>query len=174
MLTREQLLAVMPFARKRVDLFLPHLVAAMDEFEINTPLRQAAFLAQVGHESGQLRYVLELASGAAYEGREDLGNVEEGDGVRFKGRGLIQITGRGNYLRCSMALFNDDRLIHFPELLEDPRHACRSAAWFWQSHGLNELADTSNFRRITRIINGGYNHYDQRLELYNNAREVLV
>ncbi|HYD58981.1 MAG TPA: glycoside hydrolase family 19 protein [Noviherbaspirillum sp.] len=172
-MTGDQLLAIMPLAKRRVDLFLPHLVAAMAEYEINTPARQAAFLAQIGHESGQLLYVRELASGEAYENRKDLGNSEEGDGVRFKGRGLIQVTGRANYLSCSMALFGDDRLLHFPELLEDPRNACRSAAWFWHSHGLNALADAGNFRRITKLINGGYTHYEQRVALHEKAREVL-
>lgn len=173
-MTREQLLAIMPHAARRVDTYLPHLVAAMAEYEINTPARQAAFLAQIGHESGQLRYVRELASGDDYENRADLGNTEEGDGVRFKGRGLVQVTGRANYLSCSMALFGDDRLIHFPELLEDPRHACRSAAWFWHSRGLNELADVGNFRRITKLINGGFNHYEQRVSLHEKAKEVLA
>jgi putative chitinase len=148
----------------------------MAEFEINTPARQAAFLAQIGHESGQLRYVRELASGEDYEGRKDLGNVEPGDGERYKGRGLIQITGRKNYLACSMALFNDDRLIQFPELLEDPTNACRSAGWFWKSSGLNELADEgmASFGIVTRRINGGLNGMADRLTLYRKAQEVLA
>lgn len=175
MITRDQLLTVMPYAAKRIDTFLPHLVATMEEFAINTPDRQAAFLAQVGHESGQLRYVLELASGEDYEGRKDLGNVEDGDGVRFKGRGLIQITGRTNYRACSLALFNDDRLLHFPELLEDPRNACRSAGWYWSSRRLNELADEGlpAFGVITKRINGGLNGTNDRLALYRRAQGVL-
>jgi len=178
-MTRDQLLAIMPHAKKRIDVFLPHLAAAMAEYEINTPARQAAFLAQIGHESGQLLYVRELASGQAYDVGElamRLGNTPEDDddGERYKGRGLIQVTGRDNYLSCSMALFGDDRLLHFPELLEDARNACRSAAWFWRSHGLNELADAGNFRRITKLINGGYTHYEQRLALHEKAREVLI
>lgn len=168
------LLAIMPYAKARISTFLPHLEAAMAEYQINTPNRQAAFLAQIGHESGQLRYVRELASGEAYEGRKDLGNTEKGDGVRFKGRGLVQITGRSNYLTCSMALFGDDRLLHFPELLEDPRNACRSAAWFWHSRGLNELADAGNFKRITKLINGGFNGMADRQALYDKAKEVLA
>lgn len=173
-MNRADLLKIMPFAAKRVDAFLQPLNDAMQDFQINTPARQAAFLAQVGHESGQLVYVRELASGEAYEFRKDLGNTEEGDGTRFKGRGLIQVTGRNNYLACSMALFGDDRLLHFPELLEDPSNACRSAAWFWHSRGLNDLADAGNFKRITKLINGGYTHYDQRLALYEKAKEVLA
>lgn len=173
-MTAAELLAIMPYAKARISVFLPHLEAAMAEYQINTPDRQAAFFAQVGHESGQLRYVRELASGEAYEGRKDLGNTQKGDGVRFKGRGLVQITGRANYLACSLALFGDDRLWHFPELLEDPAYACRSAAWFWHSRGLNELADAGNFKRITKLINGGFNGMADRQALYDKAKEVLA
>jgi putative chitinase len=173
-MTPEDMLRIMPYAKPHIAAFFTPLCSAMDEFQISTPARQAAFLAQVGHESGQLQYVRELASGAAYEGRADLGNTEHGDGPRFKGRGLIQITGRSNYLRCSTALFGDDRLVQFPELLEDPQNACRSAGWFWQSHGLNDLADAGNFLRITKIINGGTNGYADRSALYVTAKEVLA
>lgn len=168
----EDLLAIMPFAKARISTFLEPLNLAMEEFQINTPARQAAFLAQIGHESGQLRYVRELASGKAYEGRLDLGNTEHGDGVRFKGRGLIQVTGRANYRECGKALGLD--LITHPELLEEPLHACRSAAWFWKSRGLNELADAGDFMRITRRINGGTNGMADRQALYVAAKEVLA
>jgi putative chitinase len=171
-MTASDLLAIMPFAKARIGTFLDPLNAAMGEFDINTPARQAAFLAQVGHESGQLRYVRELASGQAYEGRKDLGNTEPGDGVRFKGRGLIQVTGRANYLTCGQALHLD--LIERPELLEEPLHACRSAAWFWKSRGLNELADVGDFMRITRRINGGTNGMADRQALYIVAKEILA
>lgn len=175
-MTEQDLLQIMPYAKPRIAAFFSPLLAAMEEFQINTPDRRAAFLAQVGHESGQLRYVKELASGEAYEGRKDLGNTEPGDGVRFKGRGLIQITGRANYLQCSRALFGDDRLLEFPELLEDPVYACRSAGLFWQSHRLNELADggMQEFGLITRRINGGTNGMADRLALYRRANEVLA
>lgn len=173
-MTADDLLKIMPIAKPHIAAFLSPLNAAMEEFGINTPARQAAFIAQIGHESGRFWYVRELASGAAYEGRKDLGNTEKGDGVRFKGRGLIQITGRENYLLCSQALFNDDRLIQFPELLEDPVYACRSAGWYWQTHGLNELADAGNFLRITKIINGGTTGYADRTALYVTAKRVLA
>lgn len=161
----------MPYTKK-ADVFAGPLTAAMEEFGIAaTPLRQAAFLAQIAHESGSLRYVLEIASGAAYEGRADLGNNEPGDGPYFRGRGLIQITGRSNYRQCGEALGLP--LLDEPELLEEPANAARSAAWFWHSRGLNELADAQDFERITRKINGGLNGYADRCEHYKRARLVL-
>lgn len=173
MITLEQLRAIMPQARSRADVYLLPLQEAMTEYGIDTPVRRAAFLAQVAHESGQLRYVRELASGEAYEGRADLGNTLPGDGIRFKGRGLIQITGRANYRACSLALFGDLRLLTQPELLEAPSPACRSAAWFWASRGLNALADAGDFRAITRRINGGINGYAERLAAFERAQAVL-
>jgi putative chitinase len=169
--TKEQLLAILPYAKGKVDVYLPFLNAAMDEFEINTPARQAAFIAQIGHESAQFRYVEELASGAAYEGRADLGNTMPGDGVKYKGRGLIQITGKVNYIAAMLALNVD--CVSAPEMLEHPDYACRSAAWFWKTHGLNELADAGAFEKITRRINGGLNGQDDRLALWNVAKKVL-
>ncbi|MGF6116719.1 putative chitinase [Janthinobacterium lividum] len=163
---------IMPLAGRRATLFLAPLNAAMAEFDIDTPLRQASFLAQVGHESGQLRYVRELASGAAYEGRADLGNVIAGDGVRFKGRGLLQVTGRANYAACGVALGLD--LLAAPQLLEQTTAACRSAGWFWQSRGLNRLTDAGDQERVTRRINGGLNGLAERLALYAAARKVLA
>ena len=163
---------IMPLAGRRATLFLAPLNAAMVEFSIDTPLRRASFLAQVGHESGQLRYVRELASGAAYEGRADLGNVIAGDGVRFKGRGLLQVTGRANYAACGVALGLD--LLAAPQLLEQTFFACRSAGWFWQSRGLNRLADADDQERVTRRINGGVNGLAERLALYQAARKVLA
>lgn len=170
-MTGAQLLAIMPFAGQRAALYLAPLNNAMQEFGIDTPARQASFLAQVGHESAQLRYVRELASGAAYEGRSDLGNVIAGDGVRYKGRGLLQVTGRANYAACGVAL--DIDLLAAPQLLEQPGAACRSAAWFWQSRGLNSLADAGDQERVTRRINGGLNGLADRLALFQVARKVL-
>lgn len=175
MITLDQLRKIMPYAGPRAGVFFEPLTAAMAEFGIDTPLRQAAFLAQVAHESGSLRYVREIADGSAYEGRADLGNTEPGDGQHFKGRGLIQITGRANYRAASLALFGDDMLlIKHPQLLEEDVPACRSAAWFWWSRGLNTLADTGQFRAITRKINGGFNGYADRLAYYERAKGVLA
>lgn len=163
---------IMPYAKSKAALYAPLLDSAMREFDINTPARQASFLSQVGHESGQLRYVRELASGAAYDGRKDLGNTQPGDGERYRGRGLIQITGRDNYIAAMMAL--DVDVLEHPELLETPVLACRSAAWFWKSHGLNELADAGDQVKVTRRINGGTNGLADRLALFDVAKRVLA
>lgn len=179
MVTLDQLRVIMPYAGRRADTYIGPLTRAMDEFEITTPPRQAAFLAQIAHESGSLHYVRELASGEAYDtGRlaARLGNTPEddGDGERYKGRGLIQITGRSNYQQCSIALFSDGaHLLDHPEILEQPEHAARSAAWFWYSRSLNALADQGKFELITRKINGGTNGLADRLAYYARAQRVL-
>lgn len=149
----------------------PCLLQTMVEFEIDRPLRQAHFLAQVAHESDRFRTLEEYASGEDYEGRDDLGNIYGGDGVRYKGRGLIQITGRANYADCGHALGVD--LINNPKRLADPALACQSAGWFWDKHRLNLLADRDDAEAITRIINGGLNGYDERLNLLKAAKRVL-
>lgn len=161
----------MPFAKARIPSFVAPLNGAMHEFHINSPIRQAAFIAQIAHESGELRYVEEIASGIAYEYRKDLGNTQPGDGMKFKGRGLIQITGRNNYHECGKALGVD--LITNPELLETNDLACRSAAWFWASRGLNDLADKGDYIRICRRINGGYNGLKERQAYHARAKMAL-
>ena len=180
-MTLAQLQQIFPRARSLAGVFISSLNLAMLNRQINTPQRAAAFLAQIGHESGELHYVRELGSDQ-YLSKYDtgvlaarLGNTPEadGDGQKYRGRGLIQITGRRNYLACSQALFGDDRLLLQPQLLEQPQWACESAAWFWQSNGLNELADNDQFTTITRRINGGLNGLDDRLQLWARAKAVL-
>ena len=171
MITGAQLLKIMPLAKARAGSFLASLNAAMQEFHINTVLRQAAFLAQLAHESGQLRYMEEIASGAAYEGRKDLGNTQPGDGMRYKGRGPIQLTGRANYLNCGNALGLD--LVSNPEIVSTVDVGCRVAGWFWVTKGLNLLADERDFDRITRRINGGTNGARERQAYYAAALDVL-
>lgn len=174
-MTLSELLKIMPKAgAKRASLFLGPLNRAMKERRITTPARQAAFLAQIAHESGQLIYTRELADGRAYEGRRDLGNFEKGDGPKFRGRGLIQITGRANYRASSLALYGDERLLQTPELLEAPEGAAQSAAWFWAANNLNDLADYNNFDAITRRINGGTNGAEERLAFYQIAKSVFA
>lgn len=156
--------------------WLPFLAQAMEEFEINTPARQAMFLAQIGHESGSLHYSAEIwgptPAQARYEGRKDLGNTEAGDGSRFRGRGLIQITGRTNYEATGEALGLD--LLASPELLAQPELAARSAAWWWKNHGLNEIADTGDNFRATKRINGGTNGLEDRMARFETAKQVFA
>ncbi|WP_137823638.1 glycoside hydrolase family 19 protein [Pseudomonas sp. D(2018)] len=181
-ITREQLLQILPNAgSQRVALFTPAINGAVRRWAINTPKRMAAFLAQVGHESGHLKYVRELG-GAAYLAKYDTGKLAErlgntpeadGDGQLYRGRGLIQITGRYNYQMASIALFGDARLLKEPWLLEEPDWAVQSAGWFWFSKELNTLADAGEFVRITRIINGGTNGLTERREIWARARKVL-
>ena len=173
MITTDLLRRIMPESGPRAALFTVPLVTAAAEFDINTAERVAAWLAQLAHESGQLRYVRELASGEAYERRRDLGNTQPGDGARFRGRGLIQITGRANYEQLRVALGLD--CVAHPEILEDPHNAARVSGWFWKGRGLNELADggTVNFTKITRRINGGTNGLADREMFYSRARAAL-
>lgn len=186
--------------RRRLELFVESLNATLAEFSIDTLGRCSAFLAQIAHESGGFNYVRELASGKAYDTGSlaaRLGNTPEadGDGQRYKGRGLIQITGRRNYENCAAAL--DLPLLDQPEFLEEPLHACRSAGWFWtagarlnlskraQMHfqatglsveglDLNEVADMGDFEGITLAINGGLNGQGERLALFRRAQASLA
>ena len=174
-ITVQQLLQILPNAGPVAGVFTPLLNTAMVRYQIVGPKRIAAFIAQIGHESGQLRYVKEIwgptKAQVRYEGRADLGNSQPGDGSKFRGRGLIQITGRANYMACGEGLGLD--LIKQPELLEKPQHACMSAAWFWATNGLNTLADVGDITKISRRINGGSNGLQDRLAFFKKACEVL-
>ena len=192
MVTLDQLKAIAPNA-KYVTLgsYLPFLSNALDKYNINTPSRLAAFFSQVAHESCDFNYVKEIASGKEYDtGKKaiDLGNTPEadGDGEFFKGRGLIQITGRNNYKACSVALFGNECLLKTPALLESPQYAVLSACWFWDKvKNLNLIADKpedwhkpgphnySKFQWITILINGGLNGYTDRLQKYEVAKKVF-
>jgi putative chitinase len=155
----------------RLDPFIVPLNETLEKYQINTPLRIQMFLAQVGHESGQFRYMEELASGSAYENRKDLGNMSPGDGVKYKGRGLIQITGRRNYALCSLEL--DLPLLETPELLAQLPWAVQSAGWYWSSRNLNSYCDKGDFETLTKRINGGLNGYADRVMLYKRAIEAF-
>ncbi|NNA03665.1 glycoside hydrolase family 19 protein [Pseudomonas lundensis] len=179
-ITQQQLQQILPNAGQTAGVFVPVLNTAMVRFQIIGTKRVAAFIAQIGHESGQFRYVRELGSDQ-YLSKYDtgslakrLGNTPEadGDGQKYRGRGLIQITGRANYKACGEALGLD--LIRQPELLEKPQHACMSAAWFWASRGLNTMADAGQFDKITQRINGGQNGAADRQALYARALKVLA
>jgi putative chitinase len=170
--TVAQLRGVMPnLSEAKAKQYLPYLNQAMAEANITTPQRKEMFLAQLAHESGELRYMEEIASGAAYEGRKDLGNTEPGDGKRYKGRGPIQLTGRANYRAAGKALGID--LEGHPERAKDPDVAFRIAGWYWQSRNLNSYADQGNFREVTRRINGGYNGMASREAYYHRAQNVF-
>lgn len=156
------------------------LQAACDKYGITAPLDVAAFLATLGVESGRLVYVKEIwgptLAQQRYEGRVDLGNTQPGDGKRFMGRGLIQITGRRNYLLCGTGLDLD--LIAHPELLEQPNDAALSAGWFWHNNKLSALA--GDFLAVSRTVNLGNPHakampngYSERLALYGAAKKAL-
>lgn len=172
-LTAEQLHAVLPGARfADVARYRPPLIAGMAGRGIDTPLRIAHFLAQIGHESGHLRHAEEIADGSRYEGRADLGNTQPGDGRRFKGRGLIQLTGRANYAAYGAAI-GADLLADPAQVATNPALAVDVACWFWESRGLNALADANDLERITRRINGGLNGLADRRAIMARARVVV-
>lgn len=171
-ITADQLRAVMPnLPADKAAQYLPLINAAMAEARIDTPKRQAAFLAQIAHESAELKYFEEIASGAAYEGRGDLGNTRPGDGRRYKGRGPIQLTGRANYRAAGQALGLD--LEGNPPMAAQPDVGFRTAGWFWDTKDLNTLADAGDFREITHRINGGYNGEAARERYYAAAKKAL-
>ena len=199
-ITSQQLLQILPNAGQSAGVFVSALNTAMNRYQIVGLKRVAAFVAQVGHESGQLtrlvenlnyradalrktwpsRFDVELATTAArkpeqianiaYSNR--MGNTAPGDGWKYRGRGLIQLTGQTNYRLCGEALGID--LLAQPELLEKPQHACMAAAWFWGSNGLNTLADAGKFDAITQRINGGQTGAADRQGLYARALKVLA
>lgn len=180
---------------------LPFLLQTMKEFEINTLLRIAAFIAQTAHESAGYAVFLEnlnysaeallktwpsrfTRESAAVCARQPqkianrvycnrLGNGDEvsGDGWRYRGRGVIQITGRSNYQECGIGLGLD--LISFPELLEHPVNAFRSAGLYWKSHKCHAFADSGNFVGLTKAINGALNGLDDRKVYYVRAKSVF-
>lgn len=147
---------------------MPQMVT---RFDINTPVRQQHFLAQLAHESDHFQTTREYASGKAYEGRKDLGNTQKGDGVRFRGRGLIQLTGRANYSSASKAL--DQPFVDDPDLVERFPAAAVVSGWFWATHGLNALADKDDVRAVTKRINGGYNGLASRTALLATAKTMI-
>lgn len=201
MISPDDLRQIMPAARGAADLYYQPLSAAADRFDISTPARLAAFLAQVAEESAQLNRISEnlnyraaslaalfprhfdAASAAAvehqperianilYAGRMGNGDESSGDGWLYRGRGLIQITGRDNYGACGDALGLP--LLDQPDLLLQPDGAAMSAAWYWGSHHLNDLADAGDFVGITRKINGGTFGEGDRESFWNAAKQVL-
>ena len=182
-ITIQQLRAIFTQAPlKKLEAYLPLLNAAMTEAQINTKLRKSAFLAQVAHESAEFIYMKEQGSQAYFtrmydiNGRRpkkarELGNLSPGEGAKYAGRGPIQVTGKTNYRSCGKALGLD--LVNHPELVEVPAIAFRASAWYWRHRGINEAADRRDFRRVTKLVNGGYRHYADRVKYYNRALGVL-
>lgn len=160
----------------RAARWLPYISAAMAEYGINTPERKAMFLAQIGHESGSLKYTEEVWGPTPvqlrYEGRKDLGNTEPGDGYRCRGLGPIQLTGRFNLTAAGNALGVD--LINDPEQRKNLQTLSRIAGWFWSTHGCNAFADVGDNVGCTRRINGGVNGLDDRHKRYAAAKLALI
>jgi len=157
-----------------INKFLGPLNDTLTRYQITTPIRIACFLAQIAHESSCLQFVRELADGSAYDKQplaRDLGNTQPGDGPKYKGRGLIQVTGKYNYEQLSKDL-GGDFLTH-PELLEQPKLAALTAGWYWNKRNLNQYCDSGDFRMLTLKINGGFNGWDSRVTYYLYAQKAL-
>lgn len=195
-LTRERFEEILPKANP--DLWLDPINEVLEKFEIDTPKRVAAFLANCAHESNQFRILEEnlnysaqglrrvwpgrfpteeiakqyarnpmKIANRAYGNRMGNGPEFTGDGWKYRGRGLIQLTGKVNYARCSIELFGDERLVDDPDLLLQPEYALTSAAWFWDRNNLSFFADREDMGKITKTINGGMNGYEERISYYN-------
>ncbi len=171
--TKEKLGVVMPRALpEKIDLLYEPLVKAMSKYQITTALRAAHFIAQVGHETASFLYMEEIASGSAYEGRTDLGNIQTGDGTRFKGRGLIQLTGRTNYTAYSKDC-GVDYVGNPTAVSSDPFVCVDVACWYWNRRKINDHADRDDVKAVTKAVNGGFNGLDDRIDYLKRAKAVL-
>ena len=181
------------------------LVSVLPEYDIDTPERVAAFMAQCAHESGgftvlqenlnygakglrgifgkyfpndaiaaQYERKPEMIANKVYSNRMGNGNEASGEGWKYRGRGLIQLTGKANYIKCSQAMFENDTLVQDPDLLLDPEYALHSACWFWCAARLSELADVGDIKTMTKRINGGFIGLEDRIKHYNHALHVLA
>jgi putative chitinase len=185
LLTIQQLRHVMPQA-KSAQAFLGPLNDCMQNYQISTPLRKAAFLAQLAHESGQLIFTREIWGPTPQQRKYEpatslsatLGNTQTGDGSRYRGRGLIQLTGRANYRSYTQAVKKrDPKAPDFeasPNELADPQWATDCAGWFWSTRRLNPLADAKDFKSVTKRINGGFNGLEDRMKFYQRALDVFL
>lgn len=184
LLTAEKLSKIYNINLQTASEWLPSLQEAFNLAEINTIQRMASFLAQIGHESGRLKYSRELwgptKQQLKYEGTDlakQLGNTEQGDGFKYRGAGLIQITGRYNYRMMYMRLvkFCPDcpNFEEHPEKMVSKKWACLTAAMYWKMHNLNMYADNGDFLTQTKKINGGTNGMQDRTELFIRALSVL-
>lgn len=202
--TVEHVRELIPNALGGPDSWYEALVEALPQYDINTVERVAAFIAQCAHESGgfsvleeNLRYkaatltklwpqrfppgVAEQYAGQpekiankTYGGRMGNGPEESGEGFKYRGRGILQLTGKDNYKACSQTLFQDNTLLDDPDLLLDPYYAVHSACWFWNKNKLNQFADAGDLTTLTKRINGGTIGLEDRIHHYNHAVEVLA
>ena len=190
---------------KNFDEWYNNLVNILPEYDIDTPKRVAAFMAQCGHESGgftlmqeNLNYSAkglvgtfkkyfpteahakpyerkpEMIANRVYANRMGNGDEASGEGWYFRGRGIIQITGKNNYTKCSQSLFESNVLVENPDLLLESEYAIHSACWFWSAARLNELSDIGDMKTMTKRINGGYIGLEDRINHYNHAIEILT
>jgi putative chitinase len=190
---------------KNFDEWYSNLLNTLPEYDIDTPKRVAAFMAQCGHESGgftlmqeNLNYSAkglvgtfkkyfpteahakpyerkpEMIANRVYANRMGNGDEASGEGWYFRGRGIVQITGKNNYTKCSQSLFESNVLVENPDLLLESEYAIHSACWFWSAARLNELADVGDIKTMTKRINGGYIGLDDRINHYNHAIEILT
>lgn len=191
LITEEHLAAIAGHSTALMPGLAQWMNATCPSYEIVTPQEYSHFLAQACHETDHFKTLREYASGQAYEGRLDLGNTQPGDGIRFKGRGIFQTTGRANYLQLGIKKGRRDFFINNPELLAQPEHAVWSACEFWQTRNLNDIAnhadtdvlkkkykgniiDVSPVEFISISINGGFNGIEERKKYYAIAQQVLV
>lgn len=171
-ITKDLLQKIAPLGKNQIlDDVATYLTQYGDAYEVNTPLRLAHFLAQCAHESDSFKTLEEYASGTAYEGRKDLGNTEKGDGVKFKGRGMIQLTGRANYTIYGKKLGID--LVNNPTLASTGKVSVLTALEYWKTKGLNAFADKDDINTITHRINGGENGLPQRIAYLAKAKRAL-
>lgn len=194
---------LIPKAAGGIQSWYEGLSDALPQYQIITVPRVAAFIAQCAHESGGFRLMEEnlnykaatltklwparypagiaeqyagkpqAIANKSYGGRMGNGDESSGDGWKFRGRGILQLTGRSNYTECSKYLFSDNTLVDNPDILFDPYYATHSACWFWNKHNLNALADAGDIKTMTKKINGGFIGLEDRIKHYKHAMEVL-
>lgn len=173
-ITESQIRRIMPNAKDgRLKEFVSSFNEYGDMFGIDTPLRAAHYIAQVAHETGELRYLEEIASGQQYEGRRDLGNTQPGDGRRFKGRGYLQTTGRANYQAYADSGFCVGDLMSHPEWLAKQPGCQKASMFFWLKNDLNRWADQDDVRTVSKRVNGGWNGLAQRMYYWRVAKKVF-
>ena len=186
----EHLIKIAGKKTKVISDIIKYINDILSNYEINTLNRCSHFIAQACHETDRFKTLSEYASGKNYENRKDLGNINKGDGEKFKGRGIFQTTGRDNYLKLGILKGNKNLFIENPELLENPEYAIWSACEYWKSKKLNEIADNNDeiklkkkfkgnvievspIEYISLVINGGYSGMDERKHFYLLAKKSL-